>query len=134
MTSTHTLVNNADWQQQASEHLIQADYNKAANLYEQAITAEPDVQSHYWHLGLMLLLQGQEAEAQMTWLLPIAEGEPEQVEMWTAELLQVLQAEAERQEKLADNQVAWAIRQHMRELAPTDIDNLLHIIQLKPNM
>ena len=130
MNSTYTLADNADQQQQAFEHLIQGDYSKAANLYEQAIEAEPDVQSHYWHLGLVLLLQGQEAEAQLTWLLPMAEGDPEQIELWTEELLQVLQAEAERREKLADEQVAWAIRQHMREIAPRDVNNLLHIIQL----
>ena len=116
--------------QQAEQCLIRGDYAEAASLYEQAIELEPEVKSHYWHLGLVLLLQGQEAEAQMTWLLGIAEGEPEQVELWTVELMQVLQTEAQRREKLADYSVAWVIRQHGREISPTDINNLLYLIQL----
>ncbi len=38
-------------------------------LYEQAIAEEPDIKSHYWYLGLILLLQGKEVEAQTTWAL-----------------------------------------------------------------
>jgi predicted O-linked N-acetylglucosamine transferase (SPINDLY family) len=130
MTPELTFTESADWQQQAEQCLIQGDYSKAASFYEQAIELEPDVKSHYWYLGLTLLLQGQEAEAQMTWLLGMAEGEPEQVELWTVELMQVLQTEAQRREELADYSVAWVIRQHGREISPQDINNLLHLIQL----
>ncbi|MGB7441746.1 MAG: O-linked N-acetylglucosamine transferase, SPINDLY family protein [Coleofasciculaceae cyanobacterium] len=116
--------------QQAKQYLIEGNYVKAAGFYEQAIEAEPEIKSHYWHLGLTLLLQGQETEAQMTWLLAIAEGEPEQVDLWTLELIEVLQAEAERQRELGEDKVAWAIRQHIREVSPDDINNLLQLIQL----
>ncbi|MCP2728212.1 O-linked N-acetylglucosamine transferase, SPINDLY family protein [Limnofasciculus baicalensis] len=119
-----------NWQQEADQYLIERDYSKAVNLYEQAIEAEPDVRSHYWHLGLLLLLQGQETEAQMTWLLAMTEGTPEQLEVWTVELMQMLHQEATRQEALINDSVAWAIRQHMREIIPTDINNLLHLINL----
>ncbi len=130
MTSAQASPNSADWQQQANQYLLQANYTQAAQLYEQAITAEPEMKPHYWHLGLMLLLQGQEAEAQMAWMLGLAEGEPEQIELWTTELMQVLQIEAERQETLGDYQLAWVIRQHMQEIAPLDVNNLLHGIAL----
>ncbi len=78
----------------------------------------------------MLLLQGEEAEAQTSWLFAMAEGEAEEVEQWTTELIQVLQHEAQRREYLEDWAVAWAIRQHIREITPTDINNLLNIIAL----
>ena len=120
----------ADWQQQARQYLIQGDCTQAANLYEQAIAAEPETKSHYWHLGLMLLLQGQEMEAQTTWLLGMADGESEEGEEWTAQLLDVLQMEAERREVLSDYSVAWAIRQHIREINPADVNNLLRLIEL----
>src|SRR4028118_1703801 len=107
-----------DRQQQARQYLIQGDCTQAANLYEQAIAADPETKSHYWHLGLILLLQGQEMEAQTTWLLGMAGGESEQVEEWTAQLLDVLQMEAERREVLSDYSVTWAIRQHIREINP----------------
>ncbi|MEG3857897.1 O-linked N-acetylglucosamine transferase, SPINDLY family protein [Microcoleus sp. herbarium12] len=119
-----------DWQQQAHKYLLQKNYGQAGNLYEQAIEAEPEIKSYYWYLGLMLLLQGQELEAQTTWLLGMADGELEEVEIETVELIQVLQTEAERQANLEDYSVAWAIRQHIREINPTDINNLLHLIGL----
>ena len=119
-----------DWQQKTDQFLLKGDYVQAAKLYEQAIEEEPSVKSYYWRLGLMLLLQGQEVEAQTTWLLALAEGEPEEIECWTEELIQVLQTEADRQRDLGNYAVAWAIRQHIREISPTDINNLLHSIGL----
>ena len=104
-------------------------YAEAAQLYEQAIESNPEERSYYWHLGLLLLLQGEEAEAQTTWLFAMSEGEPDQVEQWVAELAQVLQTEAERRETLTDYSTAWAIRQHLREICPDRVDNLLKILQ-----
>jgi len=128
-----TPINSAEaltpWQQQASQYLMQGKYAQAAQLYEQAIESDPEERSYYWHLGLLLLLQGEEAEAQTTWLFAMSEGDPEQVEQWVAELAQILQNEAERRESLADYSTAWAIRQHLREVCPDIVDNLLEILQ-----
>ncbi len=131
MIANHPLAISSNWHQQAYQCLLEKNYIQAASLYEQAVTAEPEVKSHYWYLGLVLLLQGQEAEAQTTWLFGMADGEGEQIEQWTQELIQVLETEAERRRlELEDYAVAWAIRQHIREINPTDINNLLHLIGL----
>lgn len=130
MTSVQIPTNITPSEQQAQQYFIKGNYTQAASCYEQAIETEPEVKSHYWNLGLMLLLQGQEAEAQMTWLLGMEEGEAEQVEQWTVELIKVLQTEAERRETLADYSVAWAIRQHIREISPIYVNNLLYLIEL----
>jgi predicted O-linked N-acetylglucosamine transferase (SPINDLY family) len=130
MVSSDLSVVESDCQQKTHQLLLQGNYIQAAKLYEQAIEDEPSVKSHYWQLGLMLLLQGQEVEAQTTWLLAMAEGESEEIECWTEELIEVLQTEADRQRDLGDYAVAWAIRQHIREINPTDINNLLHLIGL----
>ncbi|MFB2881225.1 O-linked N-acetylglucosamine transferase, SPINDLY family protein [Floridanema aerugineum] len=122
--------NLGNWQQQAHQLLLQGNYIQAASLYEQAIIAQPDNISHYWYLGLMLLLQEKEAEAQMTWFSVMAEGEPEQIELWTVQLIQVLKTEAQRREAISDNSVAWLIRQHIREINPGAINNLLQLILL----
>ncbi|MBF2009307.1 MAG: O-linked N-acetylglucosamine transferase, SPINDLY family protein [Chlorogloeopsis fritschii C42_A2020_084] len=124
------IANITNWQQQAEQYLLQGNYIQAANIYEQAIAQEPDVTSYYWHLGLLLLLQGQEAEAQMTWMLPMTEAEAEKLQEYTNELLQVLRTEAERREMLAEYSLAWTIRQHMREIYSSDIYNLLKLIQI----
>ncbi|MEG5032595.1 O-linked N-acetylglucosamine transferase family protein [Microcoleus sp. AT3-D2] len=117
-------------EEQAHKYLTEGQYTLAANLYEQAIATEPDTKSHYWNLGLMLLLQEQELEAQASWLLGMAEGEPEQIEQWTDQLIMVLQTEAERREALKEDSIAWAIRHHIREIAPTNINNLLYLLEL----
>ncbi|MFM9265846.1 O-linked N-acetylglucosamine transferase, SPINDLY family protein [Tychonema sp. BBK16] len=128
---SQNLTLTPDWQQQADQFLLSGNYHQAAQLYEQAIAAAPEIKSYYWHLGLILLLEGQETEAQTTWLLAMAEGESEEIDLWTIELMEVLQAEAERRElELTDYSVAWAIRQHLREINPTEINNLLQLIEL----
>ncbi len=124
------FANITTWQQQAYQYMLQENYIQAASLYEQVIEAEPIVKSHYWHLGLMLLLGGQEAEAQMTWLLAMEEGELEEITQWTRELIEVLEVEAKRQGNLGNTSAAWLIRQHIREISPTDVNNLLYLIQL----
>lgn len=119
-----------DWQQQANSYLLHSNYTQAAQLYEQAIEAEPNTKLHYWHLGLLYLLQGQEEEAQTTWLFALSESDPEQVDQAVFELTKVLQAEAERREALEEYSIAWAIRQHLREFCPNNIDNLLWLVLL----
>ncbi|WYL92751.1 MAG: O-linked N-acetylglucosamine transferase, SPINDLY family protein [Gloeotrichia echinulata IR180] len=117
-------------QQQAYNLLIEEDYFQAANLYEQAINAEPDVKLHYWYLGLMLFLQGKEVEAQTTWFMAMMEGEPEEVEAWNEELVEVLQTEAERREKQEQYVIAEKIRQNIKQISPENIHNLLHLLQM----
>jgi predicted O-linked N-acetylglucosamine transferase (SPINDLY family) len=130
ITSDCSLINSFDLHQQASQFLIQEEYFKAASLYEEAIAAEPEERIHYWYLGLALLLQGQREEAQATWLMVMMEGELEQVDEWNAELMQVLQAEAERRSLRAEYSTALTIREQMRCVKSEALDNLLHIIQL----
>lgn len=121
---------NSITQQQAFQQLIAGDYQQAVWLYQQLIEVEPAAKPLYWYLGLALLLQGEEAEAQATWMLAMVEGEAEQIEQWTIELVDVLQTEADRQEALQAWAIAWVIRQYIRELDPSELTNLLHLVHL----
>ncbi|MBV6625404.1 MAG: O-linked N-acetylglucosamine transferase, SPINDLY family protein [Rivularia sp. (in: Bacteria)] len=112
------------------QYLIQEKYDQSIKLIKQSIETDPLKVTNYWYLGLVLLLQGEEIEAQMTWMLPLAEAEPEQFENWITELTQILQAEAERRKDIQDYQTSWLIRQHIKEINPEYLNNLLHIIQL----
>ena len=120
----------SNWQVKAYECIVQGDYYKAASLYEQAIEVEPDVKSHYWYLGLVMLLQGKEVEAQTTWALVMMEGEPEQGEFWCNELTKVLEAEAQRRLEEVDNSTAYLLRQHIREIQPANVNNLLFLTEI----
>jgi len=126
--SSETITN--QWHQRGIEYFLKGNYSHAASLYEHAITIETEVKSHYWYLGLALLLQGQEVEAQTTWLMALMEGEAEQVNAWNAELSNILQTEAERQEELQEYSVAFKIRQNIQEISPENIHNLLHLLNL----
>jgi glycosyltransferase involved in cell wall biosynthesis len=119
-----------NWQQQAQTLVSVNRYDEAANIYEQAIEAEPEVVTHYWHLGLVYLLLGQEEQAQATWLFPMSQGTTEEIEKWTMELVQILDNEAQRQADLLNLQTSLLIRQYIREIAPKFVNNLLQIIQL----
>jgi predicted O-linked N-acetylglucosamine transferase (SPINDLY family) len=119
-----------DRQRQAVAELKAKNYVQAADLYQWLIEVEPDVRGHYWNLGLAMLLQGQEAEAQTVWMLAMVDGDTVQAQQWTIELILVLAAEAERREATGDYSVACGIRQHMREIAPEDLTNLLHLVDL----
>ena len=114
----------------AYQALIDARYELAIRLYEQAIEAEPEVKSHHWYLGLALLLYNQEAEAQTVWLFAMSEGEETQIEQWTDELVQILQAEANRLQALENYSMAWVICQHIREINPLHLENVLHLVEL----
>lgn len=123
-----------DLQQQATTRLKQGKYDEAIGLYEQAIEADPNVMSNYWYLGLALLLQGQEEDAQAAWMMAMMQGDPEQIEPWTIELTEILQAEAKRQESRQNDRMAWVIRQHTRELDPENLANLLESIRLSAQL
>ncbi|MBD2301034.1 O-linked N-acetylglucosamine transferase, SPINDLY family protein [Nostoc sp. FACHB-190] len=128
LLATQDLV---ELNKKAYKYLVQGNYYQATQIYEQLIDAEPNNKSYYWYLGLMLLLQGQEAEAQTTWFMAIMENEENNISQWTEELGVVLNQEATRIESIEDNTNAIIIRQQIREICPTDIFNLLHLIKLE---
>lgn len=131
MTNIATEVNLNTWQQ-AEEYLISENYYAATQFYEQAIEADPSNRLNYWYLGLMLLLQNQETEAQMTWMMALAETDNE--EIYAQELIGILDKEAQRRQTLKDNIIGWGLRKHIQELAPYNLDNLLHLLQLAINL
>jgi tetratricopeptide (TPR) repeat protein len=132
---------------QARSLWLSGSYQQAAAIYEQAIEIEPDQQHHYWHLGLMLLLLGQESDAQMAWLMAPEQANQALVQLEPSAgtdlapvsqvdfnaglpLSQILRAECDRQVEMGNVQMAWAIRQYLREFDPGDVNNLLQIVQL----
>lgn len=124
-----------DTQEAGLEYQVQAllqegKYDQGIRFCEQAIETEPDVINHYWYLGLAYLLYGQEEAAQTTWLVAMSQGTSEDIDQWSKELGQILDTEAQRQAELDNTQIAYLIRQHLREIAPTEINNLLHLLLL----
>jgi predicted O-linked N-acetylglucosamine transferase (SPINDLY family) len=130
MSEKYVVMIQANDHAQAYQYLLNKNYTQATDLYEQIIAVEPENKALYWYLGLALLLQGQEVEAQTTWLFAMANGEAQEVQHLTEELVTILETEAYRQTEMEDYTIAWAIRQHLREIAPDDINNLLQLVDL----
>jgi predicted O-linked N-acetylglucosamine transferase (SPINDLY family) len=125
-----------DLSQQAETAFKDQHYAQASVIYEKLITIEPAQVLHYWKLGLARLLLGEESEAQLTWMTVLSEASPDQAEEWVQSLIALLKLEAERlqsnldEESKTNTQLAWTIRQHIREIVPSDLENLLHLLQL----
>jgi predicted O-linked N-acetylglucosamine transferase (SPINDLY family) len=117
--------------EQAKVYLEQGNYEQSVELLEQCIEANEENVNYYWYLGLAYLLQGQEENAQTTWLLVMSQGDEEEVVQWTQELLTILETEAQRQEQIENLKLSWLIRGHIREIEPGLINNLLHLIDLE---
>jgi len=124
----------SEMQQQAVEYISQQKYDEAIIFYEQCIESEPTLMANYWYLGLALLLQGKEAEAQVTWLSAMAQGEPEQIEAKKAELIELLAVDAQMRKADRDLQSALLIHHYIAEFAPGDFNNLLSLIWLYINL
>ena len=108
--------------------IVSGDLAQAVNLYEEAIAIEPEVRANYGYLGLAMLLQEREADAQMTWFSAV--DDPDEFDDWVNELEKILNAEAERYSNNSEISTAWLIRQHLAEISPQNLCNLAELTRL----
>jgi predicted O-linked N-acetylglucosamine transferase (SPINDLY family) len=124
------MMRSPDWPTQAQQYLGQGDYIQAANLCEQGIQAEPEQAAYYWYLGLALLLQGQETEAQATWLVPMMDADSGEIASSTVDLIKVLQAAAQQQEAASNPEAARLLYKYAREFNPNGLNIRLHLLRI----
>jgi predicted O-linked N-acetylglucosamine transferase (SPINDLY family) len=120
-----------NWQKTAQAYLEKGEYVTAVNLLEQSVEVDPADVENYFTLGVAYLLLGEEEEAQATWLCGMAQVEETDIPQWTSHLIELLETEAQRQNQREQTQISWLLRQHVRELAPNDINNLLQLLLLE---
>jgi len=119
-----------DLSQQAQVCFLQGNYSESAIFFEQAIATNPDIRSNYWHLGVALLLLEREEEAQIVWFSAISEGDEEQVEEWTKQLVEVLVASAQHQKDTENYPGEWLLRQYIRQISSDYSDSLTNELYL----
>ena len=130
MNSQNCLEHQNKWQKQAEEYIIAKKYDLALELYEQALAREPNNTSYHLYSGLLLLLQGQEAEAQLTWAMALGDIEDREQELYIKELIEILDRELKRLIEFNDYQTAWIVSQHIKEIVTDNINNLLNLVQI----
>jgi predicted O-linked N-acetylglucosamine transferase (SPINDLY family) len=116
-----------DLDQQAVTLIAQERYQDAIALYRQCLTDNPSQPSNYWYLGLALLLNGQEAEAQDVWLSALLEGSAEQIEADRTDLLNVLFEAGKQALDAGKLSVAKVIFLQVLELEPEHYESYRHL-------
>ena len=101
-----------DVQKLAYTAFLKGNYGEAAKLYEQKIEENSEILSNYWYLGLTYFLNGEELDAETTWMLALSNSQPEEVE----EFIGILQTEAERQKSLLNYQISERLLQCISEI------------------
>jgi predicted O-linked N-acetylglucosamine transferase (SPINDLY family) len=120
-----------DWLPAAMLALKKNDYPQVVDIYETAVEGNPEEILSYFYLGLAYLLVEREEEAQGTWIYALTNCNPEQIDSLSAQLTQILETEAQRQQGLGNLSLAWLVRIHLRELSPQLTNNILNIINLE---
>ncbi len=90
-----------------------------------------DSWTSYWQAGIDLVLNGEIAEAQSTWLIPFLEIDSATDEVAvTDSFAKYLDEAADKQNSLGDLENAISLRQFLQELLPHDTNNLLKLVFL----
>jgi predicted O-linked N-acetylglucosamine transferase (SPINDLY family) len=99
--------------------------------YEKTIDQGDDLDRNYFYLGLAYLLQQREIDAQATWFIPFDRDSEIEPDILIHELVTILNQIANQ--KFSSNELddAWLIGQHLREVDPMNIHNLLRSILLE---
>lgn len=106
------------------------NYHNLIDYYLRAIETNPDIVTNYWYLGLAYLLDENLTQAQETWFFIFAQA-AEDLQQYSQELLEILNLEALRQEKLSHNKLHLLICQQIAEIDPENINNLLTVVILQ---
>ncbi|MDG2991436.1 O-linked N-acetylglucosamine transferase, SPINDLY family protein [Candidatus Synechococcus calcipolaris G9] len=110
--------------------LDRQDYAQVIEGCQKTIEIEPLEPIYYGYLGLALLLQGEETEAQMAWMAPILEESVESIESYYGDLINILESHATAKEDQQQWMDAWLIRGYIQEFQPDNIKNSLALCQL----
>jgi predicted O-linked N-acetylglucosamine transferase (SPINDLY family) len=112
------------WREFSSKNNFEAASEFFANQIEQLQTSTLP----YCYLGLSFLLREREEEAQMTWFM--GSDSSDSTDSFEIELNQVILEEIAFREGITDYQNALLLRQHLRQIDPFNLDNLVQIVFL----
>ena len=71
--------------------ILAEDWETAIAILEKAINENPKEIHYYWYLGIIYLLQGQEALAEELWMSILLQGSEENLILWTRDLVNLLE-------------------------------------------
>ena len=107
---------------------------ESSEFYEAAISVDETVVSNYWYLGLSYLLTGREEDAQAAWFIPFSSASEAETDIYTKELLAILDREAKARSEVSELDDAWLLRQHLQTIEPENIENILQLVILADSL
>ena len=107
---------------------------QSSEFYEAAILADETIASNYWYLGISYLLSDREEEAQAAWMVPFAIASKAEIDVYTDDLLAILEEQAQVLAENLDLESAWVLRQHFWTIAPDRVANILQLIVLSSSL
>jgi predicted O-linked N-acetylglucosamine transferase (SPINDLY family) len=117
-----------NWHPDVGVLLSEDEYTKAVEFYEQLVELEPRNYPNYLYLGLFYLLQKQEEAAQTTWLYLLSQVDDHENQVLTMQLVELLDWAAKQHSQAGDLVKSQLIRAHLRQIDPTNVNNLLESI------
>jgi predicted O-linked N-acetylglucosamine transferase (SPINDLY family) len=107
---------------------------EASEFYETAISVDETVVNNYWYLGISYLLAGREEDAQAAWFIPFSSASEAETDIYTKELLAILDREAKARSEASYLEDAWLLRQHLRIIELENIENILQLVILADSL
>jgi predicted O-linked N-acetylglucosamine transferase (SPINDLY family) len=106
----------------------------SSEFYEAEIATDDTIISNYWYLGISYLLTGREEDARLVWMLPFADATDPEIEIYTQELIEILDREANYRSTVLELETAWLLRQHLWTISPQYVENILILIDLASSL
>jgi predicted O-linked N-acetylglucosamine transferase (SPINDLY family) len=116
------------------DHSFTANSIQSSEFYEAAISTDETIASNYWYLGVSYLLVGREEEAQAAWMVPLSAATETEVDIYTNDLVAVLEQAANDRAEDLDLENVWILRQHLWSITPDRVDNVLQLILLSSSL
>lgn len=122
-------MNNA-FPQDVLTPLYQEDYTAAASLCERWLEMQPEHVIAYGYLGVCLLFQAKELEAQTAWMMPVMNADEATSTAYMQQLVKLLSTIATHQETSNQGLQSLILRRYIQEFNPENLDNGLKMMQL----
>jgi predicted O-linked N-acetylglucosamine transferase (SPINDLY family) len=116
------------------QHFNSSHLEQTVKYYETIIERGDERSENYWNLGLAYLLRRQESNAQAAWFIPFSNASEVETDIYTKELLAILDREAKARSEASELDDAWLLRQHLQTIEPENIENILQLVILADSL
>lgn len=120
-------MNNDKIHEEFTEYLSRGQYSEIISRCEEILNNQPTETFIPYYLGLALLLQGNVIEAQSIWITALEQLSLEDIDIWVAGLIQLLETEASQSLNYKNFPLAETLYEQILELDSNNINAFYHL-------